>query len=126
MPREAAIAMRERVAKENRAELVLERTVWTKRVAPRITAPLRCTREKSQLLNVRAFARDFFLRFALLGDGFQRKTDPTALGCNALFSPNDQHVSSAEPWRLHSCKQKLSVQCCHCVRVLDYGVRDTS
>ena len=30
MPREAAAAMRERVAKENRAGLVLERTVWTK------------------------------------------------------------------------------------------------
>ena len=53
MPREAAVAMRERVAKENRAELVLERTVWT----------------ETGFVNVQKIGDKFRARLQVPGDG---------------------------------------------------------
>ena len=53
MPREAAAAMRERVAKENRAELVLERTVWT----------------ETGFVNVQKIGDKFRARLQVPGDG---------------------------------------------------------
>ena len=53
MPREAATAMRERVAKENRAELVLERTVWT----------------ETGFVNVQKIGDKFRARLQVPGDG---------------------------------------------------------
>ena len=53
MPREAAVAMREAVAKENRAELMLERTAWN----------------DSGFVNVQKIGNKFRARLQVPGDG---------------------------------------------------------